>query len=269
MTGDLFKAWYADSIFNEDHFLTLGGGMYQKECQEISWSAEGLHSLDPRTSEAELEVQRILNLESLTNNFPDALTDHSGLAKLHIPNVNAPERVDIAPKAIDTSLGQTPRKRGRPLGARDKVLRRRPQKQIGKPDMSHPNSVEEAQLEYEKLPEVSHSEGGIPSAQSRAQTNFDIGVSGQPDPVILGNHDELVEMNDEISTNYVGLGELYDRKMTIVDIYFASKIASIDLDPEPKSMAECQKHLEWVKWKEAIEAELHSLYKRKMFGPIV
>jgi hypothetical protein len=30
MTGDLFKAWYADSIFNEDHFLTLGGGMYQK-----------------------------------------------------------------------------------------------------------------------------------------------------------------------------------------------------------------------------------------------
>jgi hypothetical protein len=161
------------------------------------------------------------------------------VTKSHIPDVNAPERVEIAPKAIDTSLGQTPRKRGRPLGACDKVPRRRPQKQISEPDMSHPNSVEEAQLEDEKLPKVSHPEGGIPSAQSRAQTDCDIVASGQPYPVVLGNHDELVEMNDEISTNYVDSGELYNRKMTIVDIYFASKIASIDLDPEPKSMAEC------------------------------
>jgi hypothetical protein len=26
MTGDLFTARYADCIFNEDHFLALGGG---------------------------------------------------------------------------------------------------------------------------------------------------------------------------------------------------------------------------------------------------
>jgi hypothetical protein len=25
MTGDLFTAWYADCIFNKDHFLALGG----------------------------------------------------------------------------------------------------------------------------------------------------------------------------------------------------------------------------------------------------
>ena len=86
--------------------------MYQKKCPEISWSAEGLQSLDSRTSEAELEVQRILNLQRLANNLPDAFTDHSGVTKSHIPAVNMPERVEISPKAIDSNLVQTHRKRG-------------------------------------------------------------------------------------------------------------------------------------------------------------
>jgi hypothetical protein len=30
-------------------------------------------------------------------------------------------------------------------------------------------------------------------------------------------------------------------------------------DPEPKTMAECIKHSDWIKWKEAIDAELRSL----------
>jgi hypothetical protein len=43
----------------------------------------------------------------------------------------------------------------------------------------------------------------------------------------------------------------------------------MDLDPEPKSMAECQKRSDWDKWRAAIEAELRSLYKREVFGPAV
>jgi hypothetical protein len=39
-------------------------------------------------------------------------------------------------------------------------------------------------------------------------------------------------------------------------------------DLEPKSMAECQKCSDWVKWKEAIETELLSLSKRQVFGPV-
>ena len=193
MTGDLFTARYADSIFNEDHFPALGGEMYQKECREISWSAEGLQSLDPRTSEAELEVQRIINLQRLANNLPDAFTDHSGVTKSHIPAVNAPERIQIAPKAIDSNLGQPPRKWGRPLGARDKAPWRRPQKQITEPYMSHPKSVEEVQQEVEKVPEVSHPEDGMPSTESRAQIDFGTGTSEHPVLVISGNHDEPVE----------------------------------------------------------------------------
>ena len=63
-------------------------------------------------------------------------------------------------------------------------------------------------------------------------------------------------------------GEVYDRKTTNVDIYFAEKIAKIDLDPEPKTFVECKKHSDWPKWKEAIAAELLSLNKRKVFGHV-
>jgi hypothetical protein len=46
---------YADCIFNEDHFLTLGGDyQYHKECQEINWDALDISNSDPRTSEIEL-----------------------------------------------------------------------------------------------------------------------------------------------------------------------------------------------------------------------
>ena len=83
----------------------------------------------------------------------------------------------------------------------------------------------------------------------------------------MGNHEMLEEMIDEISMSYVDYGELYNRKTTVVDTYFASKIAeSLYLDPEPKSMAECQKRIDWVKWKDAIDAELRSLNKRNVLA---
>jgi hypothetical protein len=49
------------------------------------------------------------------------------------------------------------------------------------------------------------------------------------------------ERIEEISINYLDTGETYNRKTTILDIYFAEKIAKIiDLDQKPKSMAECK-----------------------------
>jgi hypothetical protein len=37
LTEDLFTARYANCIFNEDHFLALGGDYkYHLECQEIN-----------------------------------------------------------------------------------------------------------------------------------------------------------------------------------------------------------------------------------------
>jgi hypothetical protein len=104
-TGDLFTARYADSIFDEEHFSALGGGLYlnNKECREIEWSASSIQSLDPRTRETKLEVQRIIHLQNLANNMPDAFTDIRGVSKSHIPAVNTPERVEIPLHGMDST----------------------------------------------------------------------------------------------------------------------------------------------------------------------
>jgi hypothetical protein len=93
MTGDLHTARYADCVFDEDHFPALGGDRHPEECREIEWNASGMQSLDPRTSESELEVQRIIHLQGLANELPDAFTDHKRVTRSHIPTVNAPKRV--------------------------------------------------------------------------------------------------------------------------------------------------------------------------------
>jgi hypothetical protein len=55
MTGDLFMVWYADCIFNKDHFPTLGGEFQNNsECQEINWDEKFIISSDSRTQETEL-----------------------------------------------------------------------------------------------------------------------------------------------------------------------------------------------------------------------
>jgi len=95
------------------------------------------------------------------------------------------------------------------------------------------------------------------------------GTSENPDSSVLGNNEESQGVL-EISTNFINSGESFNRKTTIVDNYFSSKIA-LDLqpDPEPKTMAECLKRSDWIKWKEAIEAELLSLNKREVFTAVM
>jgi hypothetical protein len=56
LTGDLFTARFAECIFNEDHFSALGGELYQNECKEVNWNAEGISFTDPRTTETEQQV---------------------------------------------------------------------------------------------------------------------------------------------------------------------------------------------------------------------
>ena len=85
----------------------------------------------------------------------------------------------------------------------------------------------------------------------------------------MGNHIES-EGIKEISINYIESGESYNKETTIVDIYFASEIAeTLQLDPEPKTVRECLKRPDWPKWKEAIEAELHSLNQREVFSSVI
>ena len=259
-TGDLFKARYADSIFDEEHFPTLGGGLYLKECREIEWTASSIQSLDPRTRDTELEVQRIINLQQLANNLPDAFTDIRGVSKSHIPAANAPERVEIPLQGTITISTPHPRKRGRKPDDSVQAKRGRLQQQ---------GTEENALRSHSDVPAATHPEGESPCENVRTNTENGTRTAEQPALDNSGNHDEPDSQIKEIATNYTESGELYNRKSTHVDIHFVSKIATdINEDPEPKSMAECRQRSDWVKWKEAIETELRSLMKRQVFGPV-
>ncbi|CAM8884854.1 unnamed protein product [Rhodiola kirilowii] len=68
-------------------------------------------------------------------------------------------------------------------------------------------------------------------------------------------------------------GILWNRKENIDDAFSYNLACDImnenNGDPEPRSITECKNRHDWVEWKKAIETELDSLNKRKVFGPIV
>ncbi|KAK1427731.1 hypothetical protein QVD17_16425 [Tagetes erecta] len=80
--------------FDESVFPSLGGESKNKE-KNISWCEPSLSYLDPRTKQCETEVQRIMHLQDIANQLPDAFTDTKRVTKSHIPVVNAPARIDI------------------------------------------------------------------------------------------------------------------------------------------------------------------------------
>jgi hypothetical protein len=84
----------------------------------------------------------------------------------------------------------------------------------------------------------------------------------------LGNHEASKGM-EEISINY-NSREVYDCTTTIPNLCFSTVIAKNFLnDPNPKTMVGCKKCSDWNKWKEAIEAELNLLNKRKVFTEVI
>jgi hypothetical protein len=108
-----------------------------------------------------------------------------------------------------------------------------------------------------------------PPPTSTVHSISDDGTLEHPNAVVLGNTDLSTRVY-EISINYVDSGESFNRKTTIVDIYFASSVVdTIQNDPDPKSMVECKKRSDWNKWNEAIEAELASLNKREVFSSVI
>ena len=68
-------------------------------------------------------------------------------------------------------------------------------------------------------------------------------------------------------------GEKWDRNTFDVNNIFAFQVTldiiQNDDDTEPQNTNECRQRNDWPKWKEAMQAELHSLIKRDVFGPAV
>ncbi|KAL0556275.1 hypothetical protein IC582_004787 [Cucumis melo] len=125
LTGDVFTARFADCHFNETNFSTLGGGIKKLE-NEIAWNVSLLSHLDPRTKQCELQVQKIIHLQSVANQMPDAFTDTKKVTKSYIPAANAPSRIEIPTQQVYTINESTLRQKlGRPMGSKDKNPRKR------------------------------------------------------------------------------------------------------------------------------------------------
>ena len=94
-------------------------------------------------------------------------------------------------------------------------------------------------------------------------------------PVVILEEIQVLETcdNQEISINYVTTGQRWNRNKIDVDDIFAYNVAlnivNDNEDLEPKSVEECRQRDDWPKWKDATEAELNSLSKHEVFGPIV
>jgi hypothetical protein len=75
-------ARYANCIFDEDHFPALRRDIIpHKQCHEINWDDIAISNNHPRTSESELQVQKLISLQHIANNTPDAFTDYKGVTK--------------------------------------------------------------------------------------------------------------------------------------------------------------------------------------------
>ena len=79
---------------------------------------------DPRTNQSELEVQRIIYLQNLANQLPDAFTDTKKVTKSHVPPANTPARIDV-PKGQLANESQKCLKRGRPFSSKDTTPQKR------------------------------------------------------------------------------------------------------------------------------------------------
>ena len=100
LTGDVFTARFADCQFNETVFPILGEEKQKLDKQQINWNASSIYFLDPRSGQSELEVQKIIHLQRIANELPDAFTDTKKVTKSHIPAINAPARIDVIPEEI-------------------------------------------------------------------------------------------------------------------------------------------------------------------------
>ena len=80
-----------------------------------------LSRFNPRTKQCEQEVQRIIHLQSLANNMPDAFTDLKRVIKSYILAANASKKINVQEgQQSTTNESKATTKHGRPLGSKYK-----------------------------------------------------------------------------------------------------------------------------------------------------
>ena len=119
-------------------FPPLGGEkLVLEERREITCNASTISHFDPRTNQCELEVQKIIHLQNIANQLPNAFIDTKKVTKSHISTANAPVRINI-PKGQLENKSKIHLKRGRPIGSKDITpWKRKTQMRIDTPEEVH------------------------------------------------------------------------------------------------------------------------------------
>ncbi|XP_021737563.1 uncharacterized protein LOC110704092 [Chenopodium quinoa] len=181
LTDDLFTARFADCHFNETVFPALGGEKVDPHKKEIEliWNATQLLMLDPRTNMCEQEVKKIVHLQSVANQLPDAFVDTKKVTKSHIPAENAPARIEIPTgnKAIENE-SQARRKRGRPLGSKDSKPRK-----------------------LKRLDGIENETNNVPPSEGQERPNVDESKENDDNPKGDEQEDNLRGMNKMFKTS--------------------------------------------------------------------
>ena len=177
--------------------------------------------LDPRTAQCDKEVQRITHLQKIASQLPNAFTDTAKVTKSYIPTTNTPARINIpigktAIMVVNES-SMTCLERGRPLGLKDLIPRKRKIKGQQNPSLEENSTPEEATPTISKI---------ITPEEERA-----IEVTHAPEEAIvpeeIQNHEDVqVLANDEISINYASTGELWDRTKVVINEVFFLAVAT-------------------------------------------
>ena len=125
LIGDVFIARFVDCHLNDSIFPPLGGEKsVQKERRDITWNAPIMSHFNPRTNQCELEVQKIIHFQNITNQLPNDFIDTKKVKRSHIPAANALAWIDV-PEGQLTNESKIRLKRGRPIGSKDITPRKR------------------------------------------------------------------------------------------------------------------------------------------------
>ncbi|KAL0348084.1 UNVERIFIED_CONTAM: hypothetical protein Sangu_1036200 [Sesamum angustifolium] len=103
MTNDQFTTRYLDCQFDETIFPALWREDKEIKSKDIAWNATSMSFMDPRTNDSELEVQRIIHLQSVANRLPKTLIDIKKVTKSHIPVENVPARLEVPEATLNQS----------------------------------------------------------------------------------------------------------------------------------------------------------------------
>ena len=201
LMGEVFTARFADCHFDENLFPPLGGDKpIPEEWREITWNESSLSHLDPCTKKSELEVQKIIHLQGLANQLPDAFIDSTKVTKSHIPTANIPARIEIPIGKLQSSMKNEPKprlKRGRPIGS-----------------IRHNSSKKESAISM------------TPEEHITVKPPVDEQVALAEALVKeLSLNDVPVHNNEEISINYIHEGRIWDRNTTHINNAFSFQVA--------------------------------------------